>query len=171
MTDLDDRLARLAHVADIFRNVPPDAYLAAYATEDGGVNGVTYGDICTLTERLTFIMRVLRTFAMAPNDSNDMLLWRTDGRYAPITFFASCSDFFYWGTADAEEIKPEDIDALEQAFADVRAAGADEGQYWGAVLYAARKRGMRPQRPARPQAPALAALFDACGPERGAPLV
>jgi hypothetical protein len=59
MTDLDraqadetvddaTRLHRLAHVAATFREVPPGAYMIAYATEDGGVNGVTYGDIAAV---------------------------------------------------------------------------------------------------------------------------
>lgn len=43
-----DRLVRLAHAVSTFREVPPGAYIAAYATEDGGVNGITYGDIAAL---------------------------------------------------------------------------------------------------------------------------
>ena len=43
-----DRLIRLAHMVAAFRDVPDNAYIAAYATPDGGVNGVTYGDIGAL---------------------------------------------------------------------------------------------------------------------------
>jgi|ERR1044071_2050349 hypothetical protein len=42
------RLARLAHVVATFADVPRAAYIAAYATEDGGTNGVSYGDIAAL---------------------------------------------------------------------------------------------------------------------------
>ncbi len=118
--------------------------------------------------RMAFVMRVLTLFAMHPNDSTEMLMWRVDGKYAPITFLVSCSDFFWWGTADCEIVTPDEIEALEQAFADVKAASTNTqlDAYWGAVLYVARKRRMRPQGAAYPTVPALAALFDACGPER-----
>lgn len=121
-----------------------------------------------MTADPTFVMRVLTLFAMFPHDSTEMLMWRVDGKYAPLTFMVSCSDFFWWGTADCEVISPDEIEPLEQAFADVTAASTN-GQmdaYWGSVLYVARKRGLRPQGAAYPTIPALAALFDACGPER-----
>jgi len=163
---MSDSLQRLAMVVERFRDLDPDAFLAAYATDDGGIEGVTYGDIATLGAQLTYIMRVLRAFVMYPNDCMDMLMWRCDGTWAPLTLMVNCSDFFHWATADCVEIAPDDLDTLEQAFADVKAADAD--LYWGASLFAARKRGMRPQRPVyRQMDAALAALFDACGPERG----
>lgn len=42
------RLDRLAHVVSTFCDVPPGAYMIAYATDDGGTNGVSYGDIAAL---------------------------------------------------------------------------------------------------------------------------
>ncbi len=110
-------------------------------------------------------MRVLRAFAVWPNESNDMLLWRTDGRYAPITFFANCSDLFDWATADWEVITPENVGVLERAFEDVRALSRG-WLYEGVYLFCARVRGRRPQRPAYPKDERLWPLFDACGPVR-----
>jgi len=49
-----------------------------------------------------FICIVLDLYARA--DLHDELWWRTDGQYAPVTFFAMCSDFFDWATADCEPI-------------------------------------------------------------------
>ena len=114
---------------------------------------------------LDFVLRVLRAFAMSPNDSNDMLLWRTDGKYAPITFMANCSDLFDWATADCEVITPENVGELERAFADVKAV-SPTWQYEGVNLFCARVRGRRPQRPAYPKDEALWPLFDAAGPVR-----
>lgn len=62
------------------------------------------------------------------------------------TFAVSCSDSFHWASADGEEIEPEDIPLLKQCIEDLKATGAEA---WGAevpLLYAARKRGMRPMR-------------------------
>jgi hypothetical protein len=108
------------------------------------------------------IMRVLGLFAMFPNDCTDMLTWRTDGEYAPITFMANCSDEFAWACADTETIEPRDLDALERAFADVRAVECPA--FWAPVLFAARKRGMRLIK--APSEERLRALFEACGPVR-----
>lgn len=115
--------------------------------------------------RMAFVMRVLTLFAMFPNDCSESLLWRCDGGYAPITFMVNCSDEFAWACADAEPITPADIDALEQAFTDVRAVDPD-ALYQAPMLFVARKRGMRPQGAAYPTDARLHPLFDACGPER-----
>ncbi len=120
---------------------------------------------------LEFIMRVLKTVEF---DNCDDIFWRTDGEYAPITFLAMCNDMFWWGTADCEEITPENIDVFEQAFADCRAAAGRAGTFYGTSMFVARVRKMRPQGAAYPpmvageeaQRRALWALFDACGPAR-----
>src|SRR5882724_6872467 len=57
-----------------------------------------------------YVQRVLDVYAMFPNDlSGDELIWRTDGKYSPVTFMILCSDFFDYGTADLEVITPENV--------------------------------------------------------------
>lgn len=116
---------------------------------------------------LPFILDVLHFFSLEETDCYGDLYWRTDGEYAPVTFWILVNSAFSWATADTEQIMPEDMGALRQAAADVRAV---MGREWYApdalLLWAARKRGMRPQPPAYPQDARLRALFDACGPER-----
>lgn len=114
-----------------------------------------------------FVLRVLRTFAMFPNDLCGDLTWRVDGEYAPITFLVDCSDDFAWGTADGEPLADgADLDALETALADARAVEPNYALF-GVTLWVARKRGIRPQGAAYPKhAPGIWSLFDACGPKR-----
>jgi hypothetical protein len=99
-----------------------------------------------------------------------------------IVFMVNANDLFYWACADGEDITPENLPALTQAVTDVRSAlGVSEQPVasdaawdrWytagglGAKLFAARIRGLRPQRPYYASFPAsLHPLFDACGPER-----
>lgn len=80
-----------------------------------------------------------------------------------ISVAVNVSDVFAWGGADAEDITPEQLPVLEQAWLDCKSVDADE---WTVELYAAWVRGMRPQGAAYPKEAAIAALFDACGPER-----
>jgi len=91
------------------------------------------------------------------------LFWRVDmtpGRDREMTLFAQCSDFFFWATADLEEIARDDIPLLRQTLGDLRAIGAEEEL---GTLFAARKRKLRPQRPCYKHfAPPVAALYDAC---------
>lgn len=123
------------------------------------------------------------------NDTGDLwesVWWRTDDEYAPVTFFVTCNDLFYWATADCEKLTPENIGMLKQAVVDVRTAMGVPGGEWprgrdfkdgwdewwhaggrAAELFCARVRKMRPQRPCYKAIPdALKPLFDACGPER-----
>lgn len=55
-----------------------------------------------------------------------------------VSFHIICNDLFWSSTADAEEIKEEDIELLKSSIND---AGFEDGL----LLYCARKRGMRPQ--------------------------
>lgn len=106
--------------------------------------------------------RVLAVFAF---DHTDGLWWRVDAQYAPVTFFATCNDFFAWGGSDVEPITPQDVPLLEQAADDVDTVAGGGG--WAGELFAARKRGMRPQGAAYADIPqGLWPLFDACGPPR-----
>lgn len=135
--------------------------------------------------RLAFVLGVL---AIGESESGlsslwEDVWWRMDGEFAPVTFLLNCNDLFWWATADAETITPENLPALHQAVADVRAAlgvaaepdilDKDRWEAWwkapgyASALFVARLRSMRPQRPCYQGWPeALHPLFDACGPPR-----
>ena len=110
-----------------------------------------------------FIMRVLNL--ASKYDLCSVIWWRTDGKYAPITFFVNCNDLFYWACADTEEITPENIDSLEQAIIDLGAI-CKHGEVYGVELWCSRMRHMRPQGAFYPHDKELWLLFDECGPER-----
>lgn len=126
----------------------------------------------TDAERLAFVRRVLAAFDRC--DMHSDLWWRTGERYGgrqyddPATFLVDCSDTFWWGTADCEEVTPENVGLLEQTFADLRVADGPGATVHIGDLFAARIRKMRPQGAcyAKRYAPKLWPLFDACGPER-----
>src|SRR5437773_4315176 len=71
--------------------------------------------------------------AVARIDQHDLIWWRVDGGYAPITFFVVCNDLFDWGTADAEPLTAVTIEAFERAIEDVVAATEGDGTYAGAL--------------------------------------
>jgi hypothetical protein len=118
---------------------------------------------------LEFMQRVLAVFAF---DECDSLWWRFEegrtGDREALTFFAQCSDVFYWGSADVEPITPETIWDLEHAFKDVKIAkDGDWDISEGTYLYCARRRQMRPQGAMYKYLdPKTHHLFDQCGPER-----
>lgn len=116
----------------------------------------------------------------------DCFWWRTDGEYAPVTFFINCNDLFWWGTADCEELTPENLPLLLESITDVRKACGvdcdernkllDDQDKWnlhyhsgseGAQLFCCRLRKMRPQQPVLKNInPMVKDLYLACGPER-----
>ena len=116
-----------------------------------------------------FFLRVFRVFSET-NCGNEMLWWRTDTTYAPVTFMVNCSDTFFWATADNEHLTPENIGVLEQAVADCNAVPSEYkhlARIYASTLFCARVRGMRPMRLAYPKdRPEIWPLYDACGPER-----
>lgn len=116
----------------------------------------------TEPELLAFVLRVLRL--IDPMDC-DEIQWRTDGEYAPVSFFVNCSDLFWWGTSDFEDVTPENIGELERAYADVRAI-VNPVNNEPQELFACRMRHLRPQGAAYPKDERLWPLFDACGAER-----
>lgn len=123
-------------------------------------------------ELASFMLAVLGLLAEMDRYS-EPIYWATHDGYAPITFFVNCNDFFWWATADAERLMPEDLPMLRQALTDSKKCcdegkGAEGGEDddWGFLLFCARKRKMRPQQPAYPTDARLRALFDACGPNR-----
>jgi len=117
-------------------------------------------------KQLKFVTQVMQIFSLSHSDSYGDLFWRVDdGR---LKLYANVSDVFFWGGADVEEITPETLSLLEQAYTDLKAVGAEE---YTATLYAARIRKMRPQGAYYPSDAheswrRVYALFDACGPER-----
>lgn len=113
-----------------------------------------------------FVTRVMEIFSLSHADNYGDLFWRVDD--GELKLYANVSDVFAWGGSDVEEITRETLPELEQAYADLKAVGAEE---FTAELYAARLRKMRPQGAYYPTDAheswrRIYALFDACGPER-----
>lgn len=88
-----------------------------------------------------YILRVLRVMSF---DNTDELWWRTDGEYAPVTFFIKCSDTFAYACADLEEVTPENVGRLEQAFEDCLATGDPLAGIYAPMLFVARERKRKP---------------------------
>jgi hypothetical protein len=102
------------------------------------------------------VLRLLRLFE---GDDCSWLIWAEDRD--ELRFAVNCSDTFAWGTADAEDVSDDDLDAIAQAKTDSRI-----DPFWP-TLWVARKRQMRPMRlflddTAEP----MSGLLMACGPER-----
>lgn len=116
-----------------------------------------------------FVMDVLRL--AAEYDMCGDLWWRCDGEYAPVTFFVNCNDCFYWACSDCEQLTPENLPILVQAFKDAEAADEKRGTIYAPELFVARVRGMRPQGASYKECypETMWPLFDACGPERTDP--
>lgn len=121
-------------------------------------------------EELSFIKSLLGL--MDVHDAHSDLFWRIGPATKDLTnpeskirFFINCNDEFYWATSDAEEVLPGDLETLAKAYADARAALCE---YYGGLLWVARKRNMRPQGPYFQYftTDALVDHFLAAGPER-----
>lgn len=121
-----------------------------------------------------FILRALK--AMQECDCRDDLWWnvKEDGS---VEFTINCSDIFWWGTADSEDLTPENIEELEKAIDDMKKLGGQAaedscvtfGQTVGQapLLFVARVRKMRPQGAMYAYLnTSVWHMFDACGPER-----
>ena len=114
------------------------------------------------------IRRAFAVFNGFDGPDSDLLWWRTDGEYAPVTLMVNCNDAFWWATSDCEVLHPGNIDLLEQTLADVKAL-TDDGMagFYVGELFVARVRQMRPQRASYRGYPEIMhPLFNACGPER-----
>ena len=88
-----------------------------------------------------------------------------------IHVLVNCSDTFWWGTADNEELTPQNIGEFEKACADLREQcppGIDGGWVYGDMLFCCRQRKMRPQNciVKKLTSAKLTELLNACGPER-----
>lgn len=102
-----------------------------------------------------FVTRVLK--AVGSERCED--LWWKEEANGLLRLYIRCNDVFWWGCADAEEVVPANIEALEQAYTD---ADLD-----GAILFVARVRGMRPQGAFYHLiSPENLHFFNAAGPER-----
>lgn len=106
-------------------------------------------------------------------DAHDDLWWRTGKVYGggqydePATFMIKCSDAFWWGTADLEDVNEGNVHLLRQAFEDCKKADPRLGTCYGSTLFVARIRKMRPQGAAYPKdSPGICQLLNECGPER-----
>jgi hypothetical protein len=110
-------------------------------------------------DELSFVRQVMFLFDSA--DIHSEMYWHVgdDG----IRLLALVSDVFMWGCADAEDITPERLPVLQQAYDDLAVV---DGLPHLAELYAARIRRMRPQGAAYSDSPGVRFLFDKCGPER-----
>lgn len=110
-----------------------------------------------------FVLEVLAFFS--DEEMHELLWWRTDEEYAPVTFFVNTNDLLAWGCADGERITTENLPLLRQAMADCKKVGK-YCWYEAVALFACRLNKMRPQGAAYPKNKAFWPLFDACGPER-----
>jgi len=113
-------------------------------------------------ERHDFERAVMAIFQKS--ECTESLMWRVLDD--SIAFSVNISDVFAWGGADAEEISYQDLPLLVETWADLTVL---DKTLWLPELYAARKRGERPQGAAYPSALdgwKLKELFDACGPVR-----
>lgn len=99
----------------------------------------------------------------AKYDIKDTFLWNEE-----LEFSIICSDSFYYATADAEDVlSQEDVDLLEQCIKDCLDTGDRLGELHGTLLYAAKKRKMRPILDIYTHIPTgVQNLLNACGPER-----
>ena len=85
-----------------------------------------------------YVYRVLHL--LAKHEYTDLINWSSAGDN--IQFWINCGDTFAYACADGEHINDEDLDALEKAIEDVRAA--DKFSFDGLELFVARKRNQRP---------------------------
>lgn len=110
----------------------------------------------------TLALRVLRVFAF---EYCSDVFWREDD--GVLSMHVQCSDVFFWGSSDSEEITGENVDLLEETFAECEVVFGRYQADEAGVLFVARVRGERPQGAYYANlGDAWTVLFDACGPER-----
>lgn len=110
---------------------------------------------------MTYVERIIRELCI----KNDVTVFWNKHKDGTLYAFINCSDLFYWGCADGEEILESDIEDIIQAL---------EESYDGEALWCARKRKMRPQGAYYKDMMSNSSggknndreLFNACGPER-----
>lgn len=121
------------------------------------------------------ILKLLHLLADDKIDSSN-LIWSHDEK-ENLTVAAMCSDTFWWGCADAEEITDENIGLFIKTVDECQALKSAGHLHYGEKycwstsycdeLFAARVRKMRPQGASYELYPScLWPLFNECGPER-----
>lgn len=127
------------------------------------------------TVTLEFLLKI---FEAASYEYCNDLFWRTDGEYAPVTFWVNCNDLFYWACADNEEITPENVELLKNTIKECEQYDEEDRKNnvdfsntfisaYSTLLFCCRVRKMRPQGPYYKHIPKkYHYLFDVCGPER-----
>lgn len=100
-----------------------------------------------------FIEKIL--ILIAEYDCQEYIFWDEDLR-----FYVNCNDLFYWGCADTEAIKTDELGDFENSLKDA--------DFCGPLLFVARKREMRPQGAAYNKMIPIVYhdLFNQCGPKR-----
>ena len=89
-----------------------------------------------------YVSRVIREYVIACDEE---VHWTRNG--GDLRAFVNCNDFFYWATADGEEIEPEDIDdliALSKKYSKHDPANPQGTSYQGELLWCCKKRNLRP---------------------------
>ena len=114
-------------------------------------------------EAFAALLKLLKRYGTGIDSSGVYeVLWHDEGVHVEI----NDSDLFAWGYSGAVELAPGELQDLERAYEDARAASPTFGTIWAPHLFIARKLGQRPQGAAYPSEQALWPLFDACGPKR-----
>ena len=130
------------------------------ATRD--VTNSVLQDAVVKVRQFDFMDKVLRFHS--ENDIEGMLYWWVEKD--ELKFAVLCSDLFWWGTSDHEELTIENFSLFEQSVEECQKSDPVLGAINGCGLFASRIRKMRPQGAAYPEQKELWPLFDACGPER-----
>ncbi len=117
--------------------------------------------------KLELSARVLSIFNWFGGPDPQLLFWRTDDKFAPITFMVNCSDLFIWACDDVIDITSENIDSLEATIKEVELIDEDIVDQ-APLLWCCRQRGNQPQKPYYKHLnKSLHDLFEACGPVVG----
>lgn len=123
-----------------------------------------------------FVLEVLRAIYKLDLQQGEVYI-SVDGD--EVSFAMNANDLFWWGTADAEPITPENLPEIRRVHDDLSALEGREISRAGSTLpfvlythltptlFACRSRQMRPQGAYYKHVPKPAwPLFDACGPPR-----
>lgn len=107
----------------------------------------------------------LRALRVTAFEYCDDLFWREDDGI--LSVMVNCSDVFFWGCADAEELTVDNIDLFEATFTECQERFGKYDATYASELFVARHRGTRPQGAYYKYLdPEWAKLFNAAGPER-----
>jgi hypothetical protein len=113
-----------------------------------------------------FVFQVMRY--MAEEELYEDIQWTES-----LKFYVNCSDVFFWGCADAEDLTEDNfqlfVDTYNECIEALKDSEKNEYAYlnWAPVLFCARSRKMRPQGAFYENMPEeLIPLFNECGEER-----